>query len=362
MLKLEISYRGMLALGAALLTLWALTQLWQFFLLVITSMIFMAALLPYVEWLVRRGFNRIVAVLLVLLVVLASLGTVVAIVAPAMFDEFRDLRSNLPEYAADFETFMSDFGFDTERWDLPERSEEIDWNDVISGSQAVDFGQRVALGVLSGLTVAVLTAYLLVDTRRMHTFLFRFVPKGREPDAEHFLAALARVVGGYVRGQLLTSLIIGVYTTVVLLIVDVPNAVAFGVLAAFADIIPLVGAFIAIVPAVVAAFQESPQQAVIVLVALLIYQQFEDRFLVPKIYGQTLNLPALVVLVAVLVGGELMGIPGILLALPTAAAGRVVLDYYLDRREGGTGIPEPEPEEGETLAPDDPNPPPNPAT
>lgn len=350
MLKIEVSYRGLVAIGAALITLWALVRLWQVFILVVTAFIFMAALLPYVEWLVRRGMNRVVAVLLILLAVFAGLGGVVGIVAPAMFDEFRDLRSNLPQYAADFEDFMQNFGLDTDRWDLPERAEEIKWDELISGSQAVDFGQRVAVGVLSGFTVAVLTAYLLVDTRRLRVFLFRFVPDGKEPDAQHFLNALSRVVGGYVRGQLITSLVIGLFTTAVLLAVGVPNAVAFGVLAAFADIIPLVGAFIAIVPAVIAAFQESPTQAVIVLGALLVYQQFEDRFLVPKIYGQTLNLPALVVLMAVLVGGELMGIAGVLLALPTAAAGRVVLDYYLDKREGGTGIPE---SEAELFAPDD---------
>ncbi len=350
MLKIEVSYRGLVAIGAALITLWALVRLWQVFILVVTAFIFMAALLPYVEWLVRRGANRVVAVLLILLAVFAGLGGVVGIVAPAMFDEFRDLRSNLPQYAADFENFMQNFGLDTDRWDLPERAEEIKWDELISGSQAVDFGQRVAVGVLSGFTVAVLTAYLLVDTRRLRVFLFRFVPDGKEPDAQHFLNALSRVVGGYVRGQLITSLVIGLFTTAVLLAVGVPNAVAFGVLAAFADIIPLVGAFIAIVPAVIAAFQESPTQAVIVLGALLVYQQFEDRFLVPKIYGQTLNLPALVVLMAVLVGGELMGIAGVLLALPTAAAGRVVLDYYLDKREGGTGIPE---SEAELFAPDD---------
>ncbi len=350
MLKIELSYRGLLAIGLALITLWALVRLWQVFILVVTAFIFMAALLPYVEWLVRRGFNRVIGVLLILLAVFAGLGTVVAIVAPAMFDEFRDLKSNLPQYASDFEDFMENFGLDTERWDLPERAEEIKWDEIISGSQAVDYGQRIAFGIFSGFTVIVLTAYLLVDTRRLHAFLFRFIPEGKEPDAHHFLNALSRVVGGYVRGQLITSLVIGVFTTAVLLIMNVPNAVAFGVLAAFADIIPLVGAFIAIVPAVVAAFQESPTQAVVVLAALLVYQQFEDRFLVPKIYGQTLNLPSLVVLLAVLVGGELMGIAGVLLALPAAAAGRVVLDYYLDKREGGTGIPETE----EVLAPDDP--------
>jgi len=338
MLKIEVSYRGLLVAGLAVLTLWATVRLWPVLILVITALIFMAALLPYVEWMVRHGVNRVAAVLATILTILVTLGSMVAIVAPAVFDEFRDLRDNLPEYAADVEQFGSDLGFDTEAWDLPERAEDIDWNDLVSGTQAVDYGQRVILGTVSGFTIAVITAYLLVDTQRMRAFLFRFVPDERKPDAEHFLRALARVVGGYVRGQLITSLIIGLFTMVVLLAVDVPNAVAFGVLAAFADIIPLIGAFIAIVPATVAAFQESPSQALIVLGALLVYQQFEDRFLVPRVYGQTLNLPALVVLIAVLVGGELLGIPGVLLALPTAAAGRVVLDYYLDRREGGTGF------------------------
>jgi len=287
------------------------------------------------------------------LTILIGIGSMVAIVAPAMLDEFRDLRSNLPVYAADFEEFMADFGFKTDRWDLPERAEEINWGDLISGSQAVDYGQRVAFGVFSALTVLVLTAYLLVDTKRLRTFLFRFVPGEREPDAEHFIRALSRVVGGYVRGQLITSTIIGLYTLVVLLVVDVPNAVAFGVLAAFADIIPLIGAFIAIVPAVVAAFQESPTQALIVLIALLVYQQFEDRFLVPRIYGQTLNLPAIVVLVAVLVGGEMLGVTGVLLALPAAAAGRVVLDYYLDKRDAGKRLEEGDGQR-ELLAPDAP--------
>lgn len=352
MFKVEVSYRGLIVVGLALITLWALLRLWPVLLLVITSFIVMAALLPYVEWMVKHGINRVVAVLMVILFILIGLGSMVAIVAPAVFDEFRDLRSNLPEYAADVEKLGADLGFDTERWNLPERAEEIEWTNLISGSQAVDFGQRVAFGVFTGFTILVLAAYLLVDTHRMRRFLFRFIPDERKPDAEHFLKALARVVGGYVRGQLITSAIIGLFTTAVLLIVGVPNAVAFGVLAAFADIIPLVGAFIAVIPPVLAAFQESPTQALIVLGALLAYQQFEDRYLVPRVYGQTLNLPAIIVLIAILVGAELMGIAGVLLALPAAAAGRVVLDYYLDRREGEPFVAD---DLGRTvLAPDDP--------
>jgi predicted PurR-regulated permease PerM len=351
MIRLELSFRGILAIALVLVGLWFLIQLWPLLLILTTSFIFMAALLPYVEWMVRRGINRVAAVVIILVVILAVLGSMIAIVAPAVVDEFRDLRANLPDYARDVETFASDLGFNTERWDLPERAAEIDWNRIISGSQVVDYGQRVLVGILTGLTVAVITAYLLVETHRLRAFLFRFIPPEREADAHHFLRALERVVGGYVRGQLITSLIIGVYTTVVMLLVGVPNAIAFGVLAAFADIIPLVGGIIAVVPASIAAFQESPTQALIVLVALLVYQQFEDRLLVPRVYGQTLNLPALVVLLAVLAGAELMGVVGVLLALPAAAAGRVILDYYLDRHASGRLAAD---ESVEVLAPDEP--------
>ncbi|MCL6644842.1 MAG: AI-2E family transporter [Dehalococcoidia bacterium] len=351
MIRLELSFRGILAIALVLVGLWFLIQLWPLLLILTTSFIFMAALLPYVEWMVRRGINRVAAVVIILVIILAVLGSMIAIVAPAVVDEFRDLRANLPDYARDVETFASDLGFNTERWDLPERAAEIDWNRIISGSQVVDYGQRVLVGILTGLTVAVITAYLLVETHRLRAFLFRFIPPEREADAQHFLRALESVVGGYVRGQLITSLIIGVYTTVVMLLVGVPNAIAFGVLAAFADIIPLVGGIIAVVPASIAAFQESPTQALIVLVALLVYQQFEDRLLVPRVYGQTLNLPALVVLLAVLAGAELMGVVGVLLALPAAAAGRVVLDYYLDRHASGRLAAD---ESVEVLAPDEP--------
>jgi predicted PurR-regulated permease PerM len=289
----------------------------------------MAALRPYVETFVRWGVPRIASVLLVLLIVATIVGGLFALVVPAMIDEFDQLRDNAPEDLNDLEDFLRDFGIDVE---LSDRFEDIDWDDVISGRAAIDYGQRVALGVVSAVTVLVLTAYLLNDAPQIKRYLFRFVPDTRQEDAERILHALGRVVGGYVRGQAITSAIIGVFTTAVLLAVGIDNAIAFGVLAAFADIIPLIGAFIAIIPPVLAAFSDSPTKALIVLIALLLYQQFEDRYLVPRVYGSTLGLQPLVVLIAVLVGGELYGIPGILLALPATAAGKVLLDYYLSTR------------------------------
>ncbi len=327
-MRIEVSTKGLLGILLAGLAIWGLQRLWGIVLLVLFSFILMTALLPLVELATKRGVPRAAAVLGILAALLLVVAGMFATVAPAMFDQVERLRGNLPDYAAEAERLAADLGFDTSDWELERRAREIDWTQLVSGRLALDYGQRVVYAFFSTLTVLVLTAYLLMDAPRLRRFLFRFVPAEREPDAEHFLRELARVVGGYVRGQLFTSAAIGVFTTVVLAATGVPDPIAFGIVAAFADVIPIVGAFIAVVPATLAAFQESATQAVIVLAALLAYQQFEDRFLVPKVYSHTLNVPPLVVLLAVLVGGELLGIAGVLLALPAAAAGRVVLDYY----------------------------------
>ncbi len=354
MLKLDLSWRGLLTIGFGILAVWLLLKVWAVVLLVIVAVIFMAALLPYVELFIRWGLPRGLAVLVVLLMVLLIIAGLFAMVVPGMIDEFHTLRDELPEDATDLEEFLQNFNIDVE---LSDRVKDIDWGGLVSGSVAFDYGQRVLFGLLSAVTIIVLATYLLIEAPAMKRYLYRFVPNDKEDDATDILNALGRVVGGYIRGQVITSAIIGVYTTIVLLIVGVPNALAFGVLAAFAGVIPLVGAFIAIIPAVFAAFSESPEQAVIVLSALLVYQQFEDRFLVPRVYGATLGLPPLVVFVAILLGAELLGIPGILLALPTAAAGKVFLDYFLDNRDPANAFA-PKNAGVEVMAPDDPDPPP----
>ncbi|TAK59576.1 MAG: AI-2E family transporter [Dehalococcoidia bacterium] len=345
MLKLEISYRAVFALVFAAVALWAFVRLWPVILLVLTAFIFMAALNPYVDWLVRKRLPRTAAVLLLFAVIVGIIAGLAALVVPAMVDEFQNINDNLPQYARDLEDLLANFGINVE---LEQRARDFDWADLVSGRAAIDYGQRVFAIVVSSVTIIAITIYLLIDTPRLNRFLFQFVPPNQENTVHGILESLGRVVGGYVRGQLITSLIIALYTLVILLILDVPNAMAFAVLAGFADIIPLVGAFIAIGPPAIAAFGDSPTRALIVVALLALYQQFEDRYLVPRVYGSTLNLPPLVVLIAVLAGGELLGVPGILLALPVAAAGRVAFDYYVEHRGGPLAVTT------EIFAPDEP--------
>lgn len=345
MLKLEVSYRGLLVVGLALASLWALMRLWPVVLLIATAFIFMAALLPYVEWLVGRGVNRAAAVIgVVALIVLVLVGLLIVVV-PALVDEFQELQTRFPEDARELERLLGRVGVEVE---LEERAREVEWGSLVSGRAAVDYGQRAIVIALGIITIVVITTYLLIDAPRLSHFLYQFVPPGREPQVEVVLTQLGRVVGGYIRGQIITSSVITVFTFITLTILGVPNAIAFALLAGFIDIIPIVGATLATLLPSIAAFHESPTSGAIVFVLMIVYQQFEDRILAPRVYGHTLNLPPIIVLIAVLIGAELLGIAGALLALPATAAARVGLEFWLDQQRG---LMPPGPP-SETLAPD----------
>jgi predicted PurR-regulated permease PerM len=329
MLKLEISYRGLIALVLILIAVWTFIELWSVLLLVLIAVILMIGLLPYVEAMVHRGLPRPVAVLALMFAIILVVGGAFSLIVPALIEEFDNVRDNLPASAREVEELLAQFGIDVE---LQERARNIDWGGLISGRAAFDYGQRLLTTTLSILTIIVMAAYLLADTPRLARFVGQFIPDDRKDEAEHLFLSVSRVVGGYLRGQLITSLAIGIFVFCLLRVLGVPNALAFAVLAAFADIIPLIGAFIATVPPVAAALQQSSTLAVVVLLSMIAYQQFEDRVLVPRVYGQTLNLPPIIVLIAVLAGAELLGITGVILALPLTAAARVAIDYIIEHR------------------------------
>src|SRR5206468_10822603 len=117
MLKLEVSHRAIIVAVVTVAALWAAVRLWPVILLVVTAFIFMAALLPYVDWLIRKGLTRTQAVLLLLVVIMTVIVGLVALMVPAMIDEFQSIRDNLPEDARKLEEFLANFGIDVQLQD-----------------------------------------------------------------------------------------------------------------------------------------------------------------------------------------------------------------------------------------------------
>jgi len=188
------------------------------------------------------------------------------------------------------------------------------------------YSPQAVLVVGYGVTTLVLSFYLLADGKRAQGAAYAIVPRHYHMRLARILQNMQTIVGGYMRGQLITSAAIGVFTFLLLLICHVPNALSLALLAAMVDVLPFIGALMIIIPAVLAALPLGLPIAIVVLTGLLIYMEFENRILVPRVYGHVLRLSSTAVILALVAGGILMGIVGALLALPIAAGILMILE------------------------------------
>jgi predicted PurR-regulated permease PerM len=167
--------------------------------------------------------------------------------------------------------------------------------------------------------VLVLTFYLMIEGDRAWRFLSRYFTPRLRYRMRRSYPEISRVVSGYVIGQSINSLAFGIFAFAVTFTLGVPEALLLGVLAAVFDAVPIVGVPVATIPAVLLALTVSWQTAAIVVVLYIVYQQFENYVMVPRVFGNTLQVSALSILVGVLIGGQLLGVIGIILSLPLTA-------------------------------------------
>ena len=335
-LHLDLSVPGLLLLLAVLLTLALLVILWPLVLLLIIAAMFAAALLPVVEWLSHHHLPRVVAVLLLVLVLLVLLGLFGLLVGPVIVRQARVVADRLPELRHTVAQFLDEQG----AHDAGQRVESFTPGQLSGSIQLASAGRLALSGITAAVTCVVLTAYLLFDAPRILQFIDFATPARYRVHVHRILAALRQVVGGYLLGQLVTSVSVTVVAFLLFTVLGIPNAVALAVLAGVTDVIPIIGVYLFVIPGVLAALSKSPLDAVIVGVVLVAYQEFESRLLVQRIYGQTLRLPAVVVVIALLVGAALLGVIGALLALPAAATIRVFVEYGNEVRQAQAAEPE----------------------
>jgi len=189
----------------------------------------------------------------------------------------------------------------------------------------VGYSSRAVTAVGWAVTTLFLAFYFLADGKRTQGALYAIVPRDYHMRLARILQNLETIVGGYMRGQLITSAAIGVFTFALLLICKVPNALSLALFAALVDVIPIIGGLLATAPAVLAALSRGVPVGIVVLVALFVYQEVENRVLVPRVYGRALRLAPITVVLALLAGGILLGVIGALLALPIAAGLQMML-------------------------------------
>lgn len=284
------------------------------------ALFFALGLEPAASWLVNRNLPRWAAVTLVAGVVLTLLAGSVAAAIPPLAQQARELIEQAPHYLQQAQDHSSVIGRLNERFHLQQRI-----IDTIKGSGGLQFSGLVKAGsVLFGVVadlgiVVVLTVYFLIDMPRIRATIYRLVPGSRRPRAILLGDEMLAKVGAYVLGNIATSVIAGVATFAWCILLDVPYPLLLGVFVAILDLIPYGSTVAGGVVAVVALTVSIPV-GIATLAYYIVFRWFEDYLLVPKVIGRVVKVPAGVTVVAVLIGGALLGIVGALVAIPLAAA------------------------------------------
>jgi predicted PurR-regulated permease PerM len=283
-----------------------------------------------VERIERSGLPRGVAVLTVMLIIASAVALVAFLIVPALFTQITALVSNLPDTVDRLRSILQQHGLSQQF------SSQLDQFQVPENlaRHVLDASTATLSFLVAALTVVIVTTYLILDARRMDDLLYDKLPRKYHHHARYMLATLQEVVGGYIRGQVLTSTIITGFAFVMLLLLHVPDPLPLALVAGVGDVIPVIGIVVIVAPLSLVALTVSVQAGVIIAVAMIVYIWVENNILVPHIYGETLSLPPLVIFLSLIVGGKLLGFAGALLSLPLAAALRVAIAYAWDVHTG----------------------------
>ena len=304
----------------------------------IISLFLALALDPFVSWIQQHSrFGRGSAIGVAYLVVAAVIVGIGFTFVPKLVDEVNGFVQALPDYVHDLTHGRGRLGFLETKYHIVEKvREQVRKGGAarllgLSGA-AISITRSVITIIAATVTIVFLTFFMLLEGRIWVERVYSLLPARSQPRWRRVGHDIYRTVGGYVTGNLLISLIAGISITVVLLALGVPYAVALGLLVAILDLIPLAGATIAGIVVVGVSFLHSVPAGIIVAVFFVVYQQLENHFLQPVIYGRTVQLSPLVVLVAVLIGAELAGVLGALAAIPVAGTIQVLVRDFLAQR------------------------------
>ncbi|MCP3803449.1 AI-2E family transporter [Allokutzneria sp. A3M-2-11 16] len=273
---------------------------------------------PAVSWLVGRRLPRWLAVTTVVTVALVAVGGFLTAAIPVLVDQATALVTAAPEYFRQVQDHSTILGQLNERLRLQQLVETAFSGAGLTG--VLGAGKAVFNAVTNVLILVVLTIYFVADLPRFRTALYRLIPRSRRPRAVLIGDEIFAKVGGYVLGNLAVSAIAGLLTLIWLLSFGVPYAVLLAITVAVLDLIPIVGSTVAGVLVSLVAFTVSPPVGLATVGFVVVYRLLEDYLLIPKIIGSAVKVPALVTIVAVLLGGTLLGIIGALVAIPVAAA------------------------------------------
>jgi predicted PurR-regulated permease PerM len=294
--------------------------------LIVLAFVFALGLDPLVRILVRRGWRRTWAVAAVVAGVLLVFAGFVAAILPPIIDQTTQLVNQAPHFLAEIQDRHSWLGGLLARFGVVSAVKNQvapKLPDALGGVLGV--GGAIVGATAAMLTIGVLAVYFTANLPAVERAMWRSAPASRRARVAQLGERIFDQIGGYLLGNVITSVIAGVGTWVFLLIVGVPYPLALGIMVAVLDLIPVVGSTVGGLVVSLVALSVSVPVAIVTLVYYVVYRLLEDYLLSPKIMERTVDVPPLLTIVALLLGGAVAGIVGAFLAIPVAAAVQLLL-------------------------------------
>jgi predicted PurR-regulated permease PerM len=329
-----IAFTASLGVAAALLLVEAVLVARQVLVLFLVAAFLAVGLDPAVRWLVRRGLRRSVSVLLIALAALGFFGGFVAAVVPPIAHQSTSLVKHAPDYVHRLDSNKTFRQLDN-RYHITAKVDERAKKGLSADSLGgfVGVGKAI-LGIFaSTLTIIILTIYFLANMPAIKAVIYRAVPRTRRARVGLLGDEILDRVGGYVLGNLATSVVAGVASFIWLVAWGIPYPVALAMFIAITDLIPLIGATIGAIGITIVALFHGLVPGVATGIYYLAYQQFENYVLQPRVMKRTVDVAPVVTIVAALLGAALMGILGALIAVPMAAAIQLILTEVIYPRQ-----------------------------
>jgi predicted PurR-regulated permease PerM len=289
---------------------WFLIQIKGIVVSLFVSYIIMAALLPLVKYLVKKGFPRILATLIAYLSVLILILMLVVPIVPFIVSQIQSLITGFPVY---LDQSASTLGIQV---DSRQVQAYLGHEFQNIGSNVISLTGQVFGGIFSTLTIFIVSFYLLLDHDSLRMRIANIFEKH---ERERVLTTLREVddkLGAWLRGQLFLCIVVGFAAWLVLTIMRVPDALPLALVAGLLEAVPTIGPILSAVPSVIVALTISPTLAIAVIIGYIFIQMLENNLLVPKIMQRAVGLNPIVVILAITIGSEVLGISGALLSIP----------------------------------------------
>ncbi len=297
--------------------------------LVAISLFTALALNPAVHFFVKRGLSRGAAVGAVFALAVAAFALIGLVLIPPLVEQVTKFIDGLPSLVSDITKGNGPLGFLERDYQVVDRVKDL--TSAKSGGLAgpaeplLTVVEGAAATVFGLLVIAFLTLFMLLEGPDWRRWTMQLVPERNRARIERIGAGTYSAVSGFVLGNLAASLLAGIVATVIMLVLGVPYAIPLGLFVVFIELVPYLGPLVATVVMAAAALSQGLVTAVIVTALIVVYHAIEGHSLRPMIYGRAVKLSPLAVLIAILVGAELAGILGALVAIPVAGAIKVML-------------------------------------